>query len=473
MITRNRILFLLLVIAVSPVFSQDKPIRNSFTGTTASENKVTVMGAGFGAMPLASVSFGDIPKDFTFDGATDDGFGVVVKAKPGESAMILLNPIQTKQIAMLRCAVRTDSAEASIYLASIDQGPETFVSTITPNNGTFFLNKWRRLSNFFLPPSNGFQPLIQIINTSKTNPLTVYLDNFDVYLIDPARFYNGQFLDGDETDPAVISINAVNLPAATPTPIPKPVFTPTPNPGDPEQQIHTVNLNLSPSDKPLMMVLIPAGTFLMGSLNTEKDRNADEGPQHKVSISKSFYLGIYEITQAQWQAVMGNNPSYFNNSPNNPVENISWNDCQEFISKLNSMGEGIFRLPTEAEWEHACRAETTTRCYWGDDPNYTQSINYACYGSSGGKTAEVGTKLPNAWGLFDMSGNVWEWCQDIYGVYQSTSVTDPKGPTSGSFRVVRGGYGDIIEGYCRSAARYYFSPALRSTVGFRLLREYP
>ncbi|MBC7324568.1 MAG: formylglycine-generating enzyme family protein, partial [Moorella sp. (in: Bacteria)] len=126
------------------------------------------------------------------------------------------------------------------------------------------------------------------------------------------------------------------------------------------------------------MVLIPAGTFMMGSPNNEQDRSSNEGPQHQVTLTKPFYLGKYEVTQAQWKAVMGSNPSYFRGN-NLPVEQVSWNDCQTFIQRLNQLGQGTFRLPTEAEWEYACRAGTTTRFYWGDDPNYSQIGQYAWY----------------------------------------------------------------------------------------------
>ena len=186
-------------------FTQDTPIRNDFSKNSIETNRLTVMGAGFGSMPLADISFGDVPLDQSFPDATD-GKGMIIKAEPGKTALILLEVVQTKQAAMLRCSIRTDSADASIYLASIDQGPNTFVSTITPNNGGYFLNHWKRLADFFLPPSSRFQPLIQIVNTSKTQTLTVYIDNYDVYLLDSQRFYNTQFLDGDETDPSVISI---------------------------------------------------------------------------------------------------------------------------------------------------------------------------------------------------------------------------------------------------------------------------
>jgi len=234
----------------------------------------------------------------------------------------------------------------------------------------------------------------------------------------------------------------------------------------------TVNLPTLPNNaKPLEMVLIPVGTFLMGSPNTEKDQYDGEGPQHKVTISKDFYMGKYEVTQAQWEAVMGNNPSYYKGQPNNPVEQVSWNDCREFIKKLNALGQGTFRLPTEAEWEYACRAGTMTRFYWGGDSAYTQIGEYAWYSdNSGGRTHEVGLKKPNAWGLYDMSGNVWEWCQDWYGDYSSNAQNDPTGAGTGSTRVGRGGGWGAAPSYVRSA--YRLNGGLDDTdnsVGFRIV----
>ena len=159
-------------------------------------------------------------------------------------------------------------------------------------------------------------------------------------------------------------------------------------------------------------MLIPAGTFMMGS---EKGY-ADEKPQHRVTISRPFYLGKYEVTQAQWEAVMGNNPSRFDGR-NNPVEQVSWEDVRVFIARLNAHeGHTRYRLPTEAEWEYAARAGSTSAYSFGDDA--ARLGQYAWYGDNSGKTTHpVGQKLPNAWGLHDMHGNVWEWVQGWYGDY--------------------------------------------------------
>ena len=231
-----------------------------------------------------------------------------------------------------------------------------------------------------------------------------------------------------------------------------PFTEPTIQPGS----VKTVTLPNLPVDAiKLKMSYIPAGTFTMGipadeiaALNQENQTTwfSKNGPQHQVTLTQPFYIGKYVVTQAQWQAVMGSNPaSGYGIGPNYPVygvdgQNIvSWNDCQTFIQNLNQLGQGTFRMPTEAEWEYACRAGTTTRYYWGDDPSNTQIGEYAWYSdNSSNQTHEVGLKKPNAFGLFDMSGNVMEWCQDWNGNYSSTPQTDPIGPSSGTYHVIRG-----------------------------------
>ena len=214
-------------------------------------------------------------------------------------------------------------------------------------------------------------------------------------------------------------------------------------------------------------VKIPSGTFMMGSPESEKGRNIDE-TQHQVTISKSFYLGKYEVTQGQWKSVMGSNPSKFSGCGDNcPVEYVNWQDVDEFIKKLNAKNEGTYRLPTEAEWEFACRAGTIG-VYNGSNLN-----DLAWFGeNSDNRTHPVGQKKANAWGLYDMHGNVYERVQDWYGNYPNGSVVDPKGQSTGTNLVVRGGGwgGDAVN--VRAATRSSGSPGFRlSDVGFRLVKE--
>ena len=238
-----------------------------------------------------------------------------------------------------------------------------------------------------------------------------------------------------------------------------------------------------PGGVKLDLVWIPAGEFLMGTPAHEKDRGSDEGPQHRVQITKGFWMGKYEVTQEQWKAVMGTTPwegeTYAKGNPRHAVSYVSWNDCQDFVKKLNSRASGGgFRLPTEAEWEYACRAGTTTRFYYGDDPDYAKLGDYAWYTKNawdaGGRHAhEVGQKKPNAWGLYDMHGNVWEWCEDWYGEdwYDKSATEGPKGPSSGSYRVLRGGSWNYFPSYCRAANRDWHDPSLRNFYvdGFRIV----
>jgi formylglycine-generating enzyme required for sulfatase activity len=190
--------------------------------------------------------------------------------------------------------------------------------------------------------------------------------------------------------------------------------------------------------------LIPAGTFLMGSPSDELGRGSDE-TQYIVTISESYYMQTTEVTQGQWKAVMGNNPSGFDSCGMNcPVESVSWNDCQTLIATLNAMGEYSYTLPTEAQWEYAARAGSDKAFANGiitntstADPNLNLMGWYS--GNSNSATHAVAQKLANAWGLYDVHGNVWEWCKDWYDTYPTTSVTDPQGAVSGSHHVARGG----------------------------------
>ena len=220
------------------------------------------------------------------------------------------------------------------------------------------------------------------------------------------------------------------------------------------------------------LVLIPAGSFRMGGDKKLEQAEDHETPRHIVKISKTFYMGKYEVTQSQWSEIMNNNPSEFKDDIR-PVERVSWNDVQEFIQKLNNKEETIkYSLPTEAEWEYAARADTeSTYCFSGDIQILSQ---YAWYRkNSAGKTHPIGQLKPNAWGLYDVHGNVHEWCQDWFdrNYYSQSPSNSPLGPSSGLAKVSRGGDWGSEDWYCRCASRSLSSPDRRSNrLGFRLVR---
>ncbi len=207
------------------------------------------------------------------------------------------------------------------------------------------------------------------------------------------------------------------------------------------------------------MIAVAGGTFTMGATSEQKRPERDEKPKHKVTLS-DYYIGETEVTQELWTVVMGGNPSYFTGNMQRPVEQVSWDDCQIFIGRLNELIGAKFRLPTEAEWEFAARGGRNSRGY-----QYSGSSNLGDVAwhrdNSSGTTHPVKTKSPNELGIYDMSGNVWEWCQDCYGYYSSSSQTNPTGPSTGSYRVLRGGSCDFLARYCRSANRGYNAPYKR------------
>jgi formylglycine-generating enzyme required for sulfatase activity len=226
----------------------------------------------------------------------------------------------------------------------------------------------------------------------------------------------------------------------------------------------------------MTLVLIPKGTFMMGSPESEEGRNEDE-VQHEVTLSKDFFLGVTEVTQKQYQEVMGMNPSAFAGAQR-PVDTVSWEDAVEFCERLSELPEEkkagrVYRLPTEAEWEYACRAGSKTAFSFGDDKSSLGDYAWIS-DNSDGKTQSVGEKKPNAWGLYDMHGNVWEWCSDWYGEHPGKAVSDPEGPEKGSRRVHRGGSWRFVAAYCRSARRGWRDPSGRSiSFGFRVALSSP
>lgn len=223
----------------------------------------------------------------------------------------------------------------------------------------------------------------------------------------------------------------------------------------------------------MQFVLIPAGKFEMGSLFEEKDRSDSESPVHKVTIQNSFYLGRSAVTQKQWEKIMRNNPSHFKGE-DRPVEMVSWEDALKFVTKLNDKeGTDKYRLPSEAEWEYACRAGTQTRCFFGEDESKLNEYAWHA-GNSGAKTHAVGRKKPNLWGLYDIHGNVWEWVQDEWhdnynGAPSDGSVWEEG---NGVYRVSRGCSWLCDTGFCRSAGRFKREPeSCFANLGFRLLKE--
>jgi sulfatase modifying factor 1 len=221
---------------------------------------------------------------------------------------------------------------------------------------------------------------------------------------------------------------------------------------------------------------ISKGTFKMGSPETETERDSDE-TLHDVTLTQGFWLADSACKQALWMTMMGENPSRFQDNPNNPVEMVSWDDVQQFLVRLNAAAPGLAaRLPTEAEWEYACRAGTETPFSFGENISPEQ-VNYDgnqpyTNGTKGlyrEKTIPIKSLPPNPWGLYEMHGNVWEWCADWYGDYEAGPVVDPTGPAQGSLRVVRGGSWVSLGWRVRSAYRFSFDPADRDiSIGFRL-----
>ena len=280
----------------------------------------------------------------------------------------------------------------------------------------------------------------------------------------------GMLIDEEPTNMDVV------VPEPTPAPKPTPVPTPTrPTTG--------TLVPITVNGVTFNMIKVDGGTFTMGATSEMTDPDNDEKPTHQVTLS-SYYIGETEVTQALWTAVMGNNPSYFKGD-NLPVEEVSWEDCQTFIGKLNSLSGKRFRLPTEAEWEYAARGGNKSRHTQYSGSSIIDEVAWY-WQNSGGKyltgdwddgkikanncrTHYVKTKKPNELGLYDMSGNVWEWCQDWYGSYGSNALTNPTGPGSGSYRVNRGGCWDDCERHCRSSIRNGNSPGNRNCyLGFRL-----
>ena len=233
-----------------------------------------------------------------------------------------------------------------------------------------------------------------------------------------------------------------------------------------------------PGDIPLTMVWIPMGDFIMGAGAGEEGTFANERPVHDVGISPGFWMGKYEVTQAQWSSLMQTAPwvglAGVISDPAGPAVQISWDDVQDYLTALHAQTGNVYCLPTEAEWEYACRAGSTTRFYWGEDSNETEIGDYAWTGANSQSHSHVvGLKSPNDWGLYDMSGNVWEWCQDWYGTFSSNGpLTNPDGPLTGSERVAKGGgwYNQPGASHRSACRNHWPASSLYVDFGFRLCR---
>jgi formylglycine-generating enzyme required for sulfatase activity len=241
----------------------------------------------------------------------------------------------------------------------------------------------------------------------------------------------------------------------------------------------TISLDLA-EGVAMKLVLIPAGKFIMGSAADEKGGSDNEGPQRVVTISKPFYMGVFEVTQEQWLAVMGKAAKA--RSPGHPVEQVDWTGATDFCKAFSRKTGKTLRLPTEAEWEYACRAGSATRYPFGDDEKrldeygwFIRNFKRTATAGHDGNPSPAGQKKPNAWGLYDMNGNVWEWCSDWYAdSFAGAEQIDPKGPASGECHVLRGGSWSCLPTECRSASRWIGSPGDTQdtgTVGFRVVCE--
>lgn len=261
-------------------------------------------------------------------------------------------------------------------------------------------------------------------------------------------------------DEWIRKIDRILNPVANQNPIPiEPSINVIPLSGDKIFKVGTVSFTMKP---------VVGGDFIMGaSQNRGADAESDEKPTHKVLI-QSFYMGQFEVTQALWKAVMGENPSSFTDDDNKPVECVSWDDCQKFIRKLNAKLGVKFRLPTEAEWEYAARGGKKSKGYKYAGGNNLDAVAWHS-GNSGQETHPVGRKIANELGLYDMAGNVWEWCADWYGIYSSNTTINPEGPSKGEYKVHRGGSWKFSELYCPVSFRYCDAPDCRfSQLGLRL-----
>jgi formylglycine-generating enzyme required for sulfatase activity len=257
-------------------------------------------------------------------------------------------------------------------------------------------------------------------------------------------------------------------------------------PAWPQQRFYRVVTLGAPGPDPTRWAWVNPGTFMMGSPDTEHDRSTWEGPQTQVTFTNGFWIGRFMVTQGEYLALIGTNSSYFTNDLNLPVEEVTWFDASNYCAVLTAQAQAagrlppgyVYRLPTEAEWEYATRAGTTTRFFFGDDLTYTQILNYAWIQTNSDQmTHDVGQKLPNSWGLYDTSGDVFEWCASApsaYAPYPGGSVTNPYVPALGTSEVIRGGSFRYPGGNARSASRGWYGPySATEAISFRVVLAPP
>jgi formylglycine-generating enzyme required for sulfatase activity len=328
-----------------------------------------------------------------------------------------------------------------------------------PDSGTHRVQRGGGCNNNAMIPRSAFRCCALPLNRDAYTGFRVVVESAATALV--------------QAPPTTAAPSTANLPTTTAAVVVSPPSAPVQPPPAPAAQGNTLSLDIG-KGVTMKLVLIPAGKFMMGSPDSEQGRRGDEGPQHEVIITKPFYLGLTEVTQAQYEAVMGTNPSHFKGATN-PVEMVSWNDATEFCKKLSEKTRQAVRLPTEAEWEYACRAGTKTRFSFGDSDSALGDYAW-CSSNSGDKTQPVGQKKPNAWGLYDMHGNVREWCADRYGGYPKGTVSDPFGTASGDRRMLRGGswYSGATDHFRCAYRLNFFAPSLRNfSFGFRCAKTLP
>ncbi len=425
-------------------------------------NDLSDLGGVFGEFPSGSPgeyevgtsSIGFVQHLGEQDDEYTDGVGLNITVREGEGSLLLGPVIPVEGRVLLRVSVRASASGAVAHLGALAavpgmgyEGLNGDISINMPADSQQFTGGWHYLEAMYESNTGAIVPCLQVASNGLSDRSTISFDNLVLH-----QFVETYIQECPPVGPSDIVVSIPGLPYDA---------------------------------KKLEMALVPAGTFIMGCPSTERGYYETNWPQHQVTISQPFYIGKYEMTQAQWAVIMGNNLSQDTEQLDYPIQ-LSWNDCQSLLQELNGLGVGTFRLPTEAEWEYACRAGTETRFSFGDVLECPDTCEYCdiadqymwwCgnndeFGYPFG-TKEVGLKAPNLWGLFDMHGGVFEWCSDWYEEpYQREPQQDPQGPDSGTERVRRSGFWNSSFYICRSAGR---SKASLETgiIGIRLVREYP